>query len=658
MRNFLYIYILLFVLPIDAQHSIQKDTLRQIVISTSTGEIFSKKDVPKSVRIISAKEISALPVENIDELLENIAGMDIRTRGSKGVQSDISIRGGNFDQVLVLLNGIPVNNFQTGHHNLDLPVSLDMIQRIEVWEGASGQSFGMNAYSGVVNIITKKPLNDYAETGIKAGQNAYFKIFGNLQNTYKKISVYNGFTYQKSDGYLKNSDINNTDFNSIKDFLQILIATKNHPVNIQAGYQQKDFGANSFYTSKYPWQYEKTKGFFASVSKKMGNRQVFEPYLNYRLHFDQFQLFRESVYHYDNGYYINGQDTAQYAPGFYYKGHNFHKTQKFSGGIKTKIHSKAGDTYFHINGQNQKIWSNVLGETLSQPIETKDGVVYTKSAERNIFSLNISHSKKINDYKLGGGLNLMYSKKFKTYLTGGLYLSRNFSVSNIYISANSAVRLPTFTDLYYQGPSNVGNPDLQPEKSMTFEAGYKYLTSDFQTHFSVFYRKGEHTIDWVRKNLTDKWKSENITELNTFGGTIDFSKKFKSKFLKKIQLSYTYLQIDKQSGDWISKYALDYLKHKFVLNIRHQLFYGIQTGWQLIYKNRNGQYLDYVDGNYQLFDYKPYFLTHLKFSKKVNRLDLELTIQNLLDKEYRDLSYIKMPGRWIIFGLKYSFDRN
>ena len=654
------IFLILFLaaIQINAQDKFEGSLLDSVSIS-GYGNQLSVSKIPKSAYIITAKEINNHPVESMEDLFRLIPGMDIRTRGSKGVQADVSIRGGNFDQVLILLNGVPVSNPQTGHHSLDLPVDVSMIEKIEVLEGASGQSFGVNAYSGVINIITKNPWVNKAEAGIKIGQYNYLKTDWNLSHSKDKLSIFNGLTYQRSDGYLTKETINNTDFLNIKDFLNLIVETGNHPINIQVGYHQKDFGANSFYTSKYPWQYEKTKGYYALISKKTGKKIVFDHHFNYRLHLDEFQLFRESIYKYSDGFYVSEKDTAQYAPGFYYRGHNYHKTQVISGGTKTRFISKYGETNVQLELKQEKIWSNVLGKVLDQPILKTDGRVYTKSAERFYGTLGINQVKKVGNYHIGGGLQFLYNNKFKLFSSGGFYLNHINNGWTKYISVNSAVRIPSFTDLFYQGPSNIGNPDLKPERSFTYEGGIKYNQKKLYASMVLYYRQGINTIDWVKTNPSEKWQPKNLTRLDTYGTELFIKKAFsKDEFLKHLQISYAYIYMDKKEhADLISKYALDYLRHKFTGEISTHLFFGVDSNVQLIYKQRQGQYLDYIDNQYKLFDYQPYFLTHLKFIKEYKQTTWSLSIENLFDVDYRDLSYIKMPGRWVIFGLKYRFSK-
>ena len=113
----------------------------------------------RSLEIITKNEIKYLPVDNINELLQYIGGVDIRRRGPNGVQADLSFRGSTFEQVLVLINGVKVIDPQTGHHVMNLPIDLDIIERIEIVKGPASTLYGSEAVGGLINIITKKPIN-------------------------------------------------------------------------------------------------------------------------------------------------------------------------------------------------------------------------------------------------------------------------------------------------------------------------------------------------------------------------------------------------------------------------------------------------------------------------------------------------------------------
>jgi iron complex outermembrane receptor protein len=101
--------------------------------------------VARIVSVIERKEIESSPAQSVQDLLEYVAGVDVRQRGVEGVQADVSIRGGTFDQTLILLNGINITDPQTGHHNLNIPLSLSQIERIEILEGPAARVYGPNA---------------------------------------------------------------------------------------------------------------------------------------------------------------------------------------------------------------------------------------------------------------------------------------------------------------------------------------------------------------------------------------------------------------------------------------------------------------------------------------------------------------------------------
>jgi len=651
--KYLLLSIILFPLFSLAQSDIDKQYLDTINISgyarQTTHSVF-----PKTIHIIHIEQSQLQAIESIDDLLKLIPGIDIRTRGSKGVQSDISIRGGNFDQVLILLNGIPVQNPQTGHHALDLPVDFSMLDHIEILEGASAYSYGINAYSGAINLITKNTEQQEGTSRLSSGQYGYMKLDLDLSHRLDKISIYNGLTYQKSNGYLTNDSINNTDFNTIKDFVHLRYHGK-IPMDLQAGYHLKDFGAHSFYTSRFPWQYEKTHGYYASLQSRFGKKIQFQPSLAFRLHYDEFQLFRESVYLYDNGYFIKGQDTAQYAPGIYYTGHNYHKTQNLSARLHISHEEKNAINNLDVSWENSQIWSNRLGKTIESPIILSDRIVYNHYDQRNTAEIKLNRTQNFNKFQTGAGLNILLSNAYKTQINGGFFINYHPAHWTHYINISSANRLPTYTDLYYQGIANIGNPDLQPETAITYEAGSKFFKQNTFLSLSIFSRDARHTIDWIKYDINDKWQAQNLTHLTTYGMEINFMKKFENKFLQNISVAYAYLNMQKdENTGFYSKYVLDYLKHKIVMDISHRFFFDSKIYWTGIYKNRNGKYLNYIDGQYKSFDYTPYFITHLKWSKPFNNTHIALSIENLFDTEYRDLSYIKMPGRWVMFEISYK----
>jgi len=141
---------------LNAQQKLTKDTvgvnLNTVNVNAYRNKLYS--EMGRIVTVLDKQDIQRSAVQSIDQLLDYVAGVDIRQRGVNTTQADISIRGGSFDQVLVLLNGINITDPQTGHFNLDLPINISDVNRIEILQGSASRVLGPNAFSGAINIIT------------------------------------------------------------------------------------------------------------------------------------------------------------------------------------------------------------------------------------------------------------------------------------------------------------------------------------------------------------------------------------------------------------------------------------------------------------------------------------------------------------------------
>ncbi len=591
--------------------------------------------VARIVSVISREDIEAAPVQSIQELLEYALSVDVRQRGPLGAQADVSVRGGSFDQTLILLNGINISDPQTGHHSLDLPVSLKNIQRIEILEGPAARVFGPNAFSGVINIITGANEQSNLKIDWAAGQHKLtdLNISGNLSNgNWNHFAAINRIS---TDGYM-----DNTDFKNLNAFYQGKVILKPGILNFQVGRTNKNFGANSFYTADYPNQYEETKTTFASVKFETGEKIHINPSLYWRRHQDRFELFREN-------------------PPSWYKGHNYHLTDVFGSKLDAWFSSKHGKTAFGAEIRTENIWSNVLGNIISKPVDVpgESGQLFTKSYSRTTISYFAEHSIYLKNLAISVGAlsNWISDLGFGWNIYPGADISYEFAKHyKLYSSINSTLRMPTFTDLFYNGPTNIGNPNLKPEKSKTYEGGIKVTYPGFSGHAGIFYRKGKDLIDWVRLNDSEKWQPQNLTQINTTGfelsETISPEKIWKTKFfVTKFGVNYAYTQLDKGINTLLSYYVLDNLKHKLDFQIEHRIWQKLRASWTISYQDRNGM-------RTQLDEYKPFWMVNSKLDWKSGNIEVYTTVSNLFDKKYFDLGPVEQPGRWISIGFNYQIN--
>ncbi len=583
--------------------------------------------------IISKDEIRLAPVQTVQDVLQYVAGVDVRQRGAEGVQADLSIRGGSFEQTLVLLNGIKINDPQTGHHNLNIPIDIESIERIEILEGASSRIYGQNAFSGAINIITNTQKN----SNIKL--NAYYGSFnsqkwslaGNLSN--QNFNQHLAFSSKSSEGYIENTDFNNKNL-----FYHSKIQTKYGNFNFQAGYLEKKFGANSFYSLRFPNQYEEIETGFGNLKfSKDLNKLKFEMLFNWRRHKDYFILKRDD-------------------PTFY---QNNHLTDVFGSEINMLYKSKWGETALNFEFRKEKLLSNSMGKDLTQAIDVKNrDAEYLKYYNRDVLSLSAEHFFDWKKMNCAAGFIAHWNNDFGF----AVYPGMDFNIlinSNLKLisSINTSYRTPSFTDLFYKSIDTQGNINLKPEEAVSGEVGVKWNNSAFSVQLVGFYTLGYNIIDWVKPIATPEslWQAMNISELITQG--IELNAQFspfifnENAFVKYLKGSFTYLNqtADTEHG-FDSKYVMDFLKYKFSLGLQHRLYKSFSIAWQAFVQERKGGYVDFYTAQYT--DYDMFILVNSKISFDKKRLSVYLDFNNLLNTNYLDFGNLPMPGRWIKMGVK------
>ncbi|HBN07019.1 MAG TPA: TonB-dependent receptor, partial [Bacteroidales bacterium] len=268
-------------------NQIAEKNLDEVVIWASADEPVNQ--VAKIVTTITREEIGRLKPQSIQDLLSYAASVDIQTRGSHGVQADVSIRGGSFDQSAILLNGINISNPQTGHYSFDIPINISDIERIEILHSPSAIVYGASAFSGGINIITKKNIDKELSAKVEGG--SYGLFAGEIGGAYRIKNVDNrlSFGYKQSDGY-----INNSDYRIFNLLYGSRVNLKENKIDIQLGYNRKNYGANTFYSAAYPNQYDNTSSVLASVKGEFGSKLKFLPSIYWNRHYDRFELIKNS----------------------------------------------------------------------------------------------------------------------------------------------------------------------------------------------------------------------------------------------------------------------------------------------------------------------------------------------------------------------------
>lgn len=609
--------------------------LDEIVVSAQRAPI-TYSNMARAVNIIPRSEIDKTPVLNLNELLDYVPGVDIRQRGVNGVQADVSIQGGTFDQSLVLLNGINLSDPQTGHLSMNLPIDLESVSRVEVLKGSASRVFGANAFTGAINIITNPTDRNYIRLSALGGDFGLYKAGVSAQYNYK--SFYNHLSYNKSasDGYT-----HNTDYGSQSVFYQTGINKKSFNLNFQGGYAKKNYGANSFYSATYPDQYEYNDTYFGSISSSVGNKFKLKPSVYWKRNYDHYVLIKSNPAAYQN----------------------FHFTDAKGINLNAEYTSVLGTSTLGFEYRNESIYSTRLGPKTQDSLKVKDqeGIYYNHYASRYNYSLFLEQSYQLNRFSISGGLMLNHlsslNKDFVIYPSVDLAyaFTRDYKW---YFTYSKALRLPTFTDLYYVGPTNISNVNLRPEEAHYFETGFKYLTKGFNGTISGYYRPGKNIIDWIWQADLNKWQAQNLTKLNSKGFEISTTFYLNdlletNTFLTRASLAYSYNELSKNDGNLTSNYVLDNLKHKLAFNLSHAIYKKVTASWYLTWQDRNGTYgkYDAVAKTTTETEYAPFWLLDGKLNWNPSVFNLFFEVSNITNEHYYDIGNIIQPGRWFKVGV-------
>lgn len=590
---------------------------------------------------IDGSEINLLPVSNVNEVISSMPGVDLRTRGAGGAQADLSMRGGSFDQVLVLLNGINITDPRTGHATLDIPINFSAVDRVDVMQNISSSTFGLSAFSGAVNLVTNARKENSVAAGVSTGMYGFCNPYAMLRLNRGKWSAVVSGDYNQSSGYIKN-----TDYKYGNLFAHLLCEDGvSGTWSVQVGGQLKAFGSNSFYSLKYPDQFEATKCVIASLGwdKAVKNWHLYAAVFG-KAHYDRFELFREGVV----------------IPPSWYKGHNYHSTTILGGNFKSRYNFSCGHTDFGIELRNENILSNVLGDELATPVPVFfEGGKEFFTHGKNRFNVNYfaEQSLVFGDFAMvvgaSGNYNTMFGNNFSF---NSNFLYRFLQGGKVYASLNRAVRLPTFTDLYYKSVTQIANPNLKPEKALTAEVGASWSKKGFTASLSAYYRYGVDIIDWVRQPGEEMWHSVNHTRVDAWGSEVYVGYKM-GYWLKNVAASYSYCQMTKDAGSLVSGYALDYLKHKLTLTVEHGIYSGLGASWTLCYRDRNGSYTDALNN---VVSYTPVWLLGGKiyWQDDRDRFNIYVESTNMLNKHYYDYGGVEQPGVWVKVGGKFKIFTN
>lgn len=587
---------------------------------------------PDAVAVITHSQLQGLAVSSVGELLEQLSGIDLRTRGGNDVQSDLTMRGGTFDQMIVLLNGINLNDAQTGHHNLDIPLDLTLVDRVEIIPSSALIHYGVTSLCGAVNIVTVGRPSNQARLSLSAGSFGQAHLIGSANRVVGAWRLMAAASYHRSNGYQPNTDYS---FGNL--WLQAHRHSNQGDWLVQLGAQSKDFGSQAFYSTKYPFQFEATRTLLSSISyqRKISGWDL-EASLYGRLHKDRFELFR-------SGY-------AE-APAWY-GGHNYHLSANLGLRLRTSRLWSLGRTTFGTELRDESILSNVLGDSLAAPVPVffePAGHYYTLAMSRLTTNLFAEHSVYLNNIRITASLLGLHNTRMG--FNHGYALSAKWPVTDamrLSGSVGRSLRLPTYTDLYYHSATQVSNPALKPEAGYNAELSLSYRRSHFFSQATLYARRGTDIIDWIRMPDEDVWHSTNHAQIDALGCDLQAAY-HGGGFLRRLGLAYSYCCQSQQPDGFISAYVLDYLRQKVSLDAMVSPVRNLRIKLLATHFLRQGSY---TDSQGLVCSYAPVLLVNAGAEYDLRGLTLFAEGYNLLNRQYADYGGIPQPGISFLAGLR------
>ncbi len=579
------------------------DSLQEVIISSTRIDLpFSKNS--RTIQLITAEDMKKAGVTNVADALQQIAGIDIRRRGTNGTQADLYIRGGSFDQTLLLVDGIKVDDAQTGHHTMNLALPIEVIKRIEIIKGPAARIFGQNAFNGAINIITKDVPETDVSLHVQGGSYNQFNADVTAGINLDESSHIIHYSKNTSEGYRFNTDFDNQNF-----VLKSTFNKKDLPIAMLISLSDRNFGANGFYASPAAInQYEETMASligFSTVIRK-GNF-TWKPRVYWRRNEDEYVFVRNN-------------------PSIY---RNLHISNKIAAELNGSYTSNIGITGFGIETAKVYLSSNNLGDN-----------------NRFVSTLFLEHRLELFDKKMDitPGVAVTYFSDFKFFAFPGIDIGYQVLDNlRVYGNLGYTYRVPTFTDMNYKSPTTIGNPELEPEKAFSQEIGLKWNTAGFNASVAVFNRDSNRLIDYVKMQNTDPWQPQNIQDVTTKGFETQLDYTFAiNSFNQKLQLGYSFIEDHvKQSSYNFSQYSVNSMKHQVVGSYYMQFLKNFTNS--ILYR-----YAERTNGD-------SYSVVDLGAAYTLKAFEFSLFANNIFNAEYTETNFVPMPKGNLLFGIRYNF---
>jgi iron complex outermembrane receptor protein len=565
-----------------------------VVVTAATTPV-EMGTVTRTLTVITREQIEALPAHSIADVLRLTASIDVRARGIRGVQTDFAVRGANFGQMLVLVDGVRLNDAQSGHHNGDIPVALDDVERIEILHGPGSALFGADAFGGTVNVITRRNVDkptlqvQGGSFGLAGGRGEAGFARGPLRQTV-------GIASERSSGFMYDRDYANViarGRTSIGDTSSVSVA-----------FLSKEFGANNFYGGSAPSR-EWTNQTLISGDHQFGATA-------------EWTLTARGSYRTHGDHFIFNQTNPALSD-------NRHRTHAVLGELAASRQVRTGSVTIGVESGGDWIRSTNLGDHDLNRVSAFGE--WRQDIGRRV---QVDGAVRVDRYS-------QFGASWNPSAGVGWWVADTIRLR---ASAARAFRVPTFTERYYSDPANLARAEVGPETAWAGEGGVDvFVRGGWMLQATFFGRADSDVIDWLRPTVADRWQTYNVRDVDTLGVELGVQKTFARGAFVSAQ--FTGVDLDATAVTQLSKYVLDYAPRSFTAAGLLPLPGAFSVAPRVEYRRRS-----------RPAGTSDYVLLDMRVSKRVSRFgDVFVEGSNLFDREYQEIAGVSMPGATAAVGL-------
>ncbi|WP_338409990.1 TonB-dependent receptor [uncultured Flavobacterium sp.] len=630
-----------FAIQAQEKDSIKTNLLNEIVVS-DTKFAQSKEKSGKIIEVITSKQLAQKSGQSLAQLLSQVAGLEINGNQSfEGKNLNYYIRGGRNRQVVIYIDGVPVNDASGIGIEFDLRLlSVDQIDKIEIMKGASSTLYGTGAATGIINVTLKK-----ASKKVMSG-NIYMRFGTQNTSTTDKLSVQDlnqGFSINGTSNtfsYLTNvnhvnikgiSEARGTDFED-DSFKKIHVLQK-FGIKISDKLQLDFFG-----------NYDKIKNTFdnpyggtGSISDELLNNSVSEQFRlgflpKYKYNSGEFQLnssytsIKRDINQFSS--YTNTLDAYKYSS----RNVNFDAFNKYN--FSEKYYLILGTQFQYFDMTQEDLYTSIANK------EAKFNIIdpYATFVFNSSFGLNINMGARLNNHSL-------YGSKLVYNINPSYTIGKNLKFLSSY---STAFITPSLYQLY----SSYGNLDLKPEENATLEAGFELFLCNkkVQVNGVGFYRNEINTLGFFTNPTTFFSNYINIEGTYNAKG-IETSLQYLPVDKLSVAANYTFTQTEEALNRLIPKH-----KANFDLNYDFSGITSLNLGFQYV-GSRNDAYYDNVTYTLEKVVLESYtiFNANLNHELVKNRLQLFGSITNILNEDFQENIGYNARGRNYKVGFNFLF---